>query len=52
MVQNFVKIRKGTSPTYAFRKVLKYLWDYLLFDSRNMKLEHTITIRFEGGEIY
>lgn len=50
MIQDCVKIRKGTEPTTAFKKVLSALWTYLLFNSRNLKTEKTLTITFTGGD--
>lgn len=50
MVQDFVHIRRGTSPEHAFRKTMKILWDYILYNSKNLKTEKKIQIRFSGGE--
>jgi len=49
MIQDFVKLRKGTNPKTALKKSTKILWDYLLYNSKNFKLEENITINFSGG---
>lgn len=50
MVQDFIKIRKGTNPKTALKKSIKILWAYLLSNSKNFKIEETITINFRGGK--
>ena len=51
MIQDFIHIRKGTNPKTALKKSTKILWDYLLHNSKDFKIEETIIINFSGGKI-
>lgn len=44
MVEDYIKLRKGTNVKTAFKKGAGILWDYLLSNSKDLKLEQGITI--------
>ena len=48
MSDDYVRIRSGTNPTYAFRKIMKVIWVFILYYSRNLKTEGTIVIEMRN----
>ena len=47
MIQDFCKIRKGTDSKYALDKALEIVTRYILFNSRDFKVESTIDINLQ-----
>jgi len=47
MKQDYVRIRKGTNPKTALKKATKILWEYILSNSKDFKLEEQIVINMK-----
>jgi len=50
MIQDFVKIRKGTNPRTALNKIMIQAHEYILYNSKRLKTEKTIHVNFSGGD--
>ena len=50
MMQDFIIIRKGTEPKTAFKKSMKIIWDYILHNSTNLKVDGRIMINLSKRE--
>jgi len=46
-MQDFIKIRKGTNPKIALKKSTKVIWEYILSESKDFKLQEGLVIHIE-----
>jgi hypothetical protein len=46
MIPDFVKIRAGTQPLTAVKKIAKVMTDFVLSNSKRLKVDKTILVRF------